>query len=252
MKTIISVLVIFWVSSSYAQSTKEKDAAISFLQDNHIKLNSVVPPNGFIVYYNCDSLLFLKGVFGDTIKIWTPLTVLAEDIESAKKSITNKAFGHTQLITGVQNNGTMLIARYHQTQFIYRHDSLYQLKDSVTRPVTGLIALMTSFLKKEISDTLFKKGADSVNAIPRAQAIYIPKLILSKKMFNGEGSGVLLAKKVNYECDSVVLEKKWLQKGVHCYLVRIYNKQDNGEWDSYSYAFDDKMRFIWWEGCSKK
>ena len=45
------------------------NSVISYFKEQGIKLNTVSPPSGFKVYYNCDSLLFMRGNFGDTIKI---------------------------------------------------------------------------------------------------------------------------------------------------------------------------------------
>lgn len=217
-----------------------------------IRLNTVTPPPGFKVYYNCDSLLFMRGNFGDTIKIWTSGVDWYQSLEQFKEIIKNKSFGVTQFAKSIDHDGRIYVSSYHQTEFIYRNDSLYEIGNSNPTSSEAVTNLFSEyFFKKSIDKATYEARLDSLHLIEESQAVYTPKLIFAKKMFQNKKK-VIPSKKLNFEGDTIELESKWIENGKTCYVVRINNKTGDGEKTTYAYAIDENIRFIQWEGCTGK
>ncbi|RYE54040.1 MAG: hypothetical protein EOP48_13105 [Sphingobacteriales bacterium] len=248
MKIFLLTILFFTRIIVFGQNTAEIDSALAFIKKTGIDLNSVEPPKGFSVYYNCDSMLFMRGEFGDTIKIWTPGTEMPQELDMFKKTITYETFGKTQLAREVQSDGRILIISYWQTQFIFRNDSLFQIENSNELPEEVYTKVFTELLNENVDEELISKKLDSISAISEAQAVYIPKLIFAKSMFSNNQKKVKLSKQFNYKEDTIVLEKEWKEKEKRCYLIRINNNED-GQDTTYAYAINEEMKFIWWQGC---
>lgn len=158
----------------------------------------------------------------------------------------------TQFVKSIDNDGRIYVSTYHQTEFIYRNDSLFEIRNSnptLSEPLTQLFGQY--FFKKQIDKKTFEARLDSLHEIEKKQAVYIPKLIFTEKMFQTKKK-VTLSKKLNFEGDTIELESKWNENGKTCYVVRISNRTENGEKTTYAYAIDENMRFIQWEGCTLK
>ncbi|SHN44536.1 hypothetical protein SAMN05216311_117120 [Chitinophaga sp. CF418] len=252
MKIRLLILSILTPVLLYSQNSTAFDSTINFFRQRGIKLNTVIPPPGFNVYYNCDSLLFMRGNFGDTIKIWTSGSDWYQSLDQFKDIIKNQNFGMTQFVKSIDNDGRIYVSTYHQTEFIYRNDSLFEIRNSnptLSEPLTQLFGQY--FFKKQIDKKTFEARLDSLHEIEKKQAVYIPKLIFTEKMFQTKKK-VTLSKKLNFEGDTIELESKWNENGKTCYVVRISNRTENGEKTTYAYAIDENMRFIQWEGCTLK
>ncbi|MDF2188086.1 hypothetical protein [Paraflavitalea sp. CAU 1676] len=249
-KAVIVLFLLFFLTAnfSFAQTSPKLDATMAFIKSKGIRLNTVTPPPGFTVYYDCDSLLFMKGIFGDTIKIWTPAVDSHQELEDFHGIIENESFGVTQFAKNIDNDGRIIVSSYYQTDFIYRNDSLFEIRNSnPARPGT-LIKLFDDYFNKKIDKDTYETRLDSLNKIEESQAVYTPKLIFAKKMFQ-KGKKVKLPKKLNFERDEIELESQWQENGKTCYLVRINNKVD-GQETTYAYAIDQDMKFVYWEGCA--
>jgi len=252
MKIRILILFLLTAVCLYSQNTTKFDSTIAFLDEKGIRLNTITPPTGFNVYYNCDSLLFMRGNFGDTIKIWTSGMDWYQTLEQFKGIIKNKAFGVTQFAKSIDDNGRIYVSSYHQTEFIYRNDSLYEIENSNPTPSEPLTRLFDEyFFKKQLDEATYKVRLDSLHQIEKSQAVYTPKLIFAKRMFQKNKLKVKLSKKLNFQGDTIELERQWVENGKACYLVRINNKKD-GEETSYAYAINEDMKFVSWEGCDRK
>lgn len=250
----VRLIISFIVSPIilYSQNSAKFDSTINFFQQQGIKLNTVVPPPGFNVYYNCDSLLFMRGNFGDTIKIWTPASDWYLNLDQFKETIKNQSFGITQFAKNIDHDGLIYISTYHQTEFIYRNDSLFEIGNSNQTPSGPLTELFDQyFFKKQIDKNTYEARLDSLREIEEKQAIYTPKLIFAKKMFQTKKK-VKPGKNLNFQGDVIELESKWNENGKTCYVVRINNKTEAGEKTTYAYAIDENIRFIQWEGCTGK
>ncbi|PWV55592.1 hypothetical protein [Chitinophaga sp. S165] len=249
MKIRLLILCLLTPVFLYSQNSTDFGATMNFLREQGIKLNTVTPPAGFRVYYNCDSLLFMRGNFGDTIKIWTSGSDWYQSLEAFKETIKNQSFGITQFVKSIDDDGRIYVSTYHQTTFIYRKDSLFQIENStptLSEPLTQLFGQY--FLKRQIDKKTYEARLDSLHEIEKSQAVYIPKLIFAKGMFQTKKE-VTLSKDLNFEGDTIELENEWTENGKTCYMVRI-NNTENGQNTTYAYAIDENMRFIHWEGCT--
>lgn len=246
----IRVLILFLVTTNflYAQNSLKLDSTINFIKAKGIKLNTVTPPTGFNVYYNCDSSLFMKGTFGDTIKIWTSAMDWYLDLEEFKDIFKNERFGVTQFVKSISSDGRIYVSSYFQTVFIFRNDSLFEIGNSNPPPPEPLNKLFSDFFSQKIDKETYVRRMDSLNQIEEQQAVYTPKLIFAKKMFQ-KNNKIKLSKKLNFQGDTIELERQWIENGKTCYLVRINNKED-GQETSYAYAINQDMKFVFWEGCS--
>lgn len=233
----------------YAQHQVKVDSMFEFLKEQGIELNTVTPPVGFKVYYNCDSLLFIKGIFGDTIKIWTSSTDWYTNLTALKDRIKNEAFGKTRFIKSVDEYGRAFISIYDQTEFIYRNDSLFEIENSNPIESASLVQLFSDYFSQKIDEETYEVGLDSLRIIENKMAVYTPKLIFTKNIFR-KSKKIKLPRKMNFRGDTIVLEHQWVENGKTCYLIRIKNKED-GEETSYAYAINQDMRFVFWEGCDK-
>lgn len=249
MKTLLLILFFLPAGNLHSQNSAKFDSTINFIREQGIKLNTVIPPPGFSVFYNCDSLLFMRGNFGDTIKIWTSAMDWYRTLEEFKPITKYKRFGKTEFVKSIDLNGRIFVSSYHQTEFIYRNDSLLEIENSNPTPTAPLTNLFSARFKKEIDDSTYKARYDSLTAAEKGQAIHTPKLIFTKTMFQKNRKKVKLSKKINFEGDTIILEHEWNENGKKCYLVRINNKDEDGEETSYAYAIDDDMKFVSWEGC---
>ncbi|MBK7375575.1 MAG: hypothetical protein IPJ02_08470 [Chitinophagaceae bacterium] len=247
MKIRLLILSLVLANFLSAQNSLKFDSAINFIKEREIKINTVIPPPGFKVYYNCDSLLFMKGIFGDTIKIWTSAMDWYQDLEAFKDVINNSNFGITQFIKSIDDDGRIYVSTYHQTEFLYRNDSLFEIGNSNPAPSEPVVKLFSDYFNQRIDKATYEARMDSLNQIEESQAIYTPKLIFTKKMFQ-KSKKVRLSKKINFQGDTIELENQWIENGKACYLIRINNKED-GQKTSYAYAINQDMKFVFWEGC---
>ena len=214
MRTFITVLYsIYHCTAAISQvdtGYPKTDHALQFLKDRNVHLKHLVDHDGFHVYYGCDSIPFLKKIQGDTIKIWTAETEFSTRLSALEPIISDNDFGKTIYIGDILSDSLVTLVTMWQTTFIHRHDSLFEIEPG--EPPTHC------------------------------------KLIFHPKMFQGGRKAMTLAKKFNYLGDQIVLEHKWISKGKRCYTIRINNKDEDKE-TSYSYTFDQDMRFLLWEVC---
>ena len=251
MKIPLIVLSVLVSTYLYSQDISKFDSTTAFIKEKGIKLNSVTPPSGFNVYYNCDSLLFMRGNFGDPIRIWTSGGDWFQNLEQFKDIIKNKEFGITQFAKSVDYDGRIYVSTYRQTEFIYRNDSLFEIENPNPTPSDPLTQLFDQyFFKNQIDKQTYEHRLDSLNKIEEQQAVYTPKLIFTKTMFQ-KTKKIKLSKKLNFKRDTIELEGQWIENGKTCYAVRINNKED-GEETSYAYAISQDMKFVLWEGCKGK
>ena len=251
MKIAFGCTSLLIAACTYSQTSSSFDSTINFLQIEKIKINQVTPPEGFKVFYNCDSLLFMRGDFGDTIKIWTSGLDWYQDLEQFKEITKQESFETTQFVKNIDTEGRIFVSTYHQTEFIYRNDSLFEIQNSNPIPSGPFSDLFTEYLfKKTIDKNTYKLRLDSLHKIEIQQAIYTPKLIFTRTMFQ-KSKKVKLSKELNFERDTIILENHWVENGKNCYVVRINNKED-GQETSYAYAINEDLKFIYWEGCEGK
>jgi hypothetical protein len=108
----------------------KKSQALQFLQDNHLGLKEL-KLDGFKLHLNCDSALFLKGAFDDTTKIWTASTLSRYELDELPEHINKDRFGKSQYINSVGQDGRVELVNMHETTFVKRNDSIYQMSQFI-------------------------------------------------------------------------------------------------------------------------
>lgn len=96
-------------------------------------------------------------------------------------------------------------------------------------------------------ETVFIKRNDSLYQTSR---FIKPKLIFHPRMFSDGRQSVRLNEKYNYERDSIVLGRSWIENNLKHYYIIVANRQ-NGENTAYSFTFDENLKFIYWENCKQ-
>ena len=248
MKSHLLAVFLFITIASLAQDSVGYVTTSSYFKSNNIRLNALNPPKGFITYYNCDSMLFLRGNFGDTIKIWTPGVEWGHSLEQFKDVMNEPHYGKTLFPKSILPDGRILVANYMETTFLLRNDSLFQIEDTVSKP-KEYYSMMVDHVLGRIDDSTFTRKRDSIDLLYKDRHAYVPKLIFAKNMFQSGKKKVKLSPKFNYEQDEIELERQWSENGKRCYLVRINNRFEN-ERTSYAYAINEEFKFVWWEGCN--
>ena len=168
MERVIFVLTIVILIGSGSckrndSHSDKKSRALQFLQDNNLGLKEL-KLGGFKLHLNCDSALFLKGAFGDTTKIWTASTLSWYELDELTEHINKDKFGKSQYINSVGEDGRVEVVNMHETTFVKRNDSIYQ---------------MSRFIKPKLifHPNMFSNGREAVK--------------LDKK-FNYEGDSIVL------------------------------------------------------------
>lgn len=224
MKTIITIISLVISSNILSQDSSSIISSRKFLKENKISLNTLEVPKGYVVSYNCDSMLFVRGDYSDTIKIWTPGVEWAHTLEQFSDVIKKPDFGKTVFAKSILSDGRILVASYMETNFIFRNDSLFQVEDTVSKP-QEYFTIMVDHMLGKIDEGTFKRKKDSIDILYKDRHAYVPKLIFSKNMFLLGKKKVKLSRKVNYEQDEIELEREWEEDQKKCYVVRINNRR---------------------------
>jgi hypothetical protein len=162
---VLTIVTVIGFSSCRQTPVDKKYQALQFLRDNNLGLKDLKLER-FKLHLNCDSALFLKGTFDDTTKIWTASTLSWYELDELKENIDKEKFGRTQYINSVGDDGRVELVDMHETTFVKRNDSLYQ---------------MSRFIKPKLifHPDMFSNGQESVKI---------------DKKFNYEGDSIVLDK----------------------------------------------------------
>lgn len=250
IKTLITIAALLLSCTVRSQDSINYISTYKYFNSNGIAINTLKPPDGYVVSYNCDSMLFVRGDFSDTIKIWTPGVEWAYNLEQFLQIKKEPEYGKTVLAKSILSDGRILVASYMETMFIFRNDSLFEMEDTVTKPPEYFDMTVDHMLGK-IDDSTFKRKIDSIDLLYTDKHTYVPKLIFSKNMFLKGKKKVKLSRKVNFEGDEIVLERAWVENNKKCYVIRINNKLGKEE-TTYAYAINEDLKFIWWESCDNR
>jgi hypothetical protein len=247
INTFITIAALFLSGTLHSQDSISYAFTYNYFQSNNIALNSLQPPSGYVVSYNCDSMLFVRGNFSDSIKIWTPGVEWVYTLHQFQEMKKDPRYGNSVLAKSILPDGRIYVATYMETIFIFRNDSLFEIEDTASWPAE-YFEMMVDRTMGKVDDSTFKRKMDSIDLLYRDRHVYVSKLIFSKNMFLNGKKKVRLSRKVNYEQDEIELERQWIENNKKCYVVRINNK-DGKEKTSYAYAINEDLKFIWWEGC---
>jgi len=247
MKIHLIILLFFFTGSVFAQADPNFKSTSDYFRSNNIPLNVLQPQKGYSIYYNCDSMLFVRGDFSDTIKILTPGLEWGQTLDEFKETMTKPEYGKTIFAKTILSDGRVFVDTYKETQFIFRNDSLFEIIDTVSWP-PAYFDLTVRHVQGLVDDATYKAKTDSIELIYADKHAYIPKLIFARNMFRSGRTKVKLSRKVNYLKDEIQLEKQWNEDGRKCYLIRI-NNVENGDETTYAYAINEDLKFVWWQGC---
>jgi glycerol-3-phosphate cytidylyltransferase-like family protein len=248
MKTLIVIVFILFSSKASSQSDSAEAITKEFFKVNNLALNVLEPPKGYNIFYNCDSMLFVRGDFSDTIKIWTPSSEWNQTLQQFLKIVGEPNYGKTVFAKSILSDGRISVVTYSETVFVYRNDSLYEVDDTVSLP-TLYTDMIVDLVLGKIDENVIKRKKDSIDLLYKDRHAYVPKLIYVKGMFQNGKKKVKLSSKFNYEKDEIELEQEWTEDGKKCYLVRINNRFEKQK-TTYAYAINEDMKFVWWEGCN--
>jgi hypothetical protein len=90
MKISLIIILLLCSAGVFSQVDAGFKTTSEYFKTHNIALNVLKPPKGFTVYYNCDSMLFLRGNFSDTIKIWTPGLEWAYSLKNFREVMTSR------------------------------------------------------------------------------------------------------------------------------------------------------------------
>ncbi|RYY87609.1 MAG: hypothetical protein EOO15_11385 [Chitinophagaceae bacterium] len=244
----LCLLIYFFIFSAnaFAQEAGLLTPAQRFVQEEHIRINSVTPPPGFQLFYGCDSFLFMRGDFGDTIKILTPGMSSRTSMAEFRELMKSPSYGVTTFAGAIMDDSDLWVHFYHSTTFLRRHDSLFELVDTLSYPELYDQLLACSF-DDNLSDQE-RRTLDSIENDHDARSRSAPKLIFTPKAFTARKT-IRFPRRLNSLGDMVKLEVRQRHGKRWWYVIRIENKMKDGTETSYSYSFDDRFRFTWWEGC---
>ena len=250
MKTLIIIASILFSTRTLSQDSIAFIATRDYFKANSIALNTIKPREGYVVYYNCDSMLFVRGDFSDTIKIWTPGIEWAHTLEQFRDVLDKPEYGKTVFAKSILPDGRILVDTYMETVFIWRNDSLYQIEDTVSKP-PEYFSLTVDHVLGKIDDATFSRKKDSIELLYEGRHAYVPKLIFARNMFSNGKKKIKLSKKFNYEQDEIELGREWVENNKKCFIIRINNKLGK-EKTSYAYAISEDIKFVFWEGCRNR
>jgi len=158
----------------FSQESTDLTSTWNYFKTNRVVLNSLEPPEGYIVSYNCDSMLFVRGDFSDTIKIWTPGVEWAYTLRQFGELTVRPEYGKTVFAKSIFSDGRILVASYMETVFVFRNDSLYEIEDTVSMP-SEYFSLTVDHVLGKIDDTIFKQKKDSIELLHKDRHAFISK-----------------------------------------------------------------------------
>jgi len=168
MDRVFLLLIVLTITSlgGFTQNNDRKIKAEKFLKSKNLKIKNL-DHTGFELHFNCDSIPFLKQTAGDSTKIWTAMIISWYEQDELIRKIENNKFGRTQYINSIGEDGRFELVDMHETIFISRNDSLYQ---------------MDRFIKPKLifHPAMFSGGQNSVKL---------------KKKYNYQGDKIFLGKK---------------------------------------------------------
>lgn len=252
MKKIFIILLFPVVLN--AQTLNTDSMKIQHALDSlSIKLNRPETPEGYTLYFGCDSMAFFKRVYKDTIQILTPagMTPMSYDskyeFNSFSRYIQERRSFPPSFPTKYMYDGRILIVDYGVTTFIYRNDSLYLQEVDDKKFVVKMFDIVDQYVKGKI-DSLKMERKISV-ARDKFKPILMTGFIFNKKMFDSTDT-VDIPISLNKRTAKVTLEAKLMVNGIFRYAILIEENYQNTK-TAVRYTFDENICFYKWEDCKE-
>lgn len=237
-----------------AQNLNADSAKIQHVLDFlSIKFNRPDTPEGFRLYYNCDSMAFFKKIHGDTITILTQASMTPMSFESDYEFnsftyyISHRRSYPPSFPQKYMDDGRIEIVDYGPTIFIFRNDSLFIRESNDDKFLEKMFKIIDKHTKGKIDSAKMTREISIVRE--KYKPVWTTRYIFNKKMF-ATLLTVDIDPSLNPQKEKVTLERKWIKNGVNCYLILIEGKYKDTK-TAVRYTFDDNINFISWEGCEK-
>jgi hypothetical protein len=244
----ITFALLIYVSTAFCQSRNTQQKLEEYIHRNHISLNKPSKLlKGYKLYYNCDSMAFMKKVDKNKIFIMTPASSTPMTLEEFIPETKRKDFGQYEFPTSFEDDGRIDVVDYQITTFLFRNDSLYELNAVTDFPGREFDSLLNIYVSHKIDSIEFDKETKALNKRYKKQLVSKFKLIFHPSMFNNNDT-IALDESVNFRKSTIILQKKWKAKDKTCYNILIKENWHGMDLE-YSYSFDQDIRFVLWEGC---
>ncbi|TCZ70466.1 hypothetical protein [Flaviaesturariibacter aridisoli] len=250
MRAQFLAFFLLCAAGAAAQADASLTSAQRFVQEHGIRLNTVTPLPGFRLYYNCDSFLFLRGDFGDTIRILTPGLSSRTSQAEMLELLRSPDYGRTVFVESIMDDSDLYVSYYRETMFLRRHDSLFEFVDTLSYPplYQEVLTRLFSDSTSDAEQARLQARLDSIQKDHETRSRLTTKLIFAPKAF-ARSRRRRFPRRLNPVGDWILLEDKSRVMGRWVYTIRINNNEKKGEETSYAYAIDEHFRFFWWEFC---
>lgn len=244
----IKILYLFLILTIPAMGQNEDDREIAdnakksaaYLKDNGIPIRLVDKIPGAIVGLDCDSNIVVKQNLSIGFCYWTvsgERYYSAENFEKYKVLERIKGtLGADYVISGINHQGNITVSYLQPRYFVIRGDSLFERieLDSISNDAVNFYKKNNYLIQKE-------SVIDSDNSL-QDYYIYDRFIFSSSKIKNNSFAFEDVVTK-----DTIELQGLWKLGKKKYYEIRIKKPIDN-EYFNYSLQFDDKFRFIAFEG----
>jgi hypothetical protein len=236
-------------TSNRGDIDKKKEKRIKvftkWIRKNNIKIGKLPQANPDELIYDCDSIPMLKQINGDTLIFWlltssytTGGFYLRRDKKELNKLIKKESFGRTDYVEKIDDQGNIVLASLTSTKFKIRNDSLFKLRsffrisqDSIDKAVDKYFQEKRFDLAREL---IFK------NHYLKFVLIFHATMFSEKRVYEGKEVG-----------DRIALDHIW-KVGEKKYYQITFITESHGRIIKFpTYLFDDKFRFIQYDGCNK-
>jgi hypothetical protein len=217
--------------------------SMAYLMDKSIPVRIIDKIPNAILGWDCDSNVVAKQILPVGFCYWTVEAERYYSVENFEKykvmeRIKDK-LGSTYVISGVNYQGNITVSVLSAKYFVIRGDSLFEriVLDNLSQDSVNMFTNEKYAIKKGITEIM-----TNLDSLTNSQYVY-ERLIFSPSKFIAES---LVFKDVVTK-DSIELQGLWEIEGKKYYDIRIKKPVDN-EYSNYTLRFDDKFRFIDFEG----
>lgn len=225
---------------SIAENTKK---SIAYLAKNSIPVRVIDKIPNAILGLDCDSNLVAKQILPVGFCYWTVEAIRHYSVDAFEKykvmeRIKDK-LGSTYVISGVNYQGNISVSFLSAKYFVIKGDSLFEriVLDTLSQDSINMFKNEKYTIQKDTTEI-----TTNSDGLTNNRYVY-DRLIFSPSKFTMES---LVFKDVVTRY-SIELQGLWEINGKKYFDIRIKKPVDN-EYSNYSLRFDDKFRFIDFEG----
>jgi hypothetical protein len=244
---LLFVLIILGLfNCSFAQrASKEKrgtnyrELSLKWLQKNNLSLRVLPKANAFEITHDCESNPVLKQIKGDTTTFWIySQYATTGDFKELKKWTRKESFGRTEYLDGPNEQGLIMFVSLLPRTFLVKHDSLFELTSFFKISKDSIDKAMGNFIQNRQFDLAEKIITE--NHYKKFDLIFHPKMFNERKTFDRKTIG-----------DKITLEHTW-RVSEKMYYEIAFNNENNGTIIKFpKFLFDDKYRFLNYNGCNQ-